>query len=61
MRIFAVGTVSVAGEGTWKEQTGAYVITMVDQAGNEISLPATVKGDELFLSAPNITLVFVKE
>ena len=50
-----------SGEGTWKEQTGAYVITMAGPDGNEVSLPATVKGDELFLSAPNITLVFAKE
>jgi hypothetical protein len=51
----------LTGEGTWKEEVGQYVLTASDPKGKPVTVTASVRGDEMVLHTPGVSLVFSKE
>lgn len=53
--------VSLSGEGTWEEQAGQYVLKMQSSSGNTVRASANIRADEMMVTGPDGTLVFIKQ
>ena len=52
---------TLAGEGTWAEEAGRYVVTVSGPDGKEAKGTATIKADEMVLAMAGTSLVFYKQ
>lgn len=52
---------TLAGEGTWAEEAGQYVVTLTDATGREVKGTARVRADEMIVSVAGANLVFAKQ
>jgi hypothetical protein len=52
---------ALTGEGTWAEEAGQYVVTVIDPSGREVKGTARIRADELILTMAGANLVFAKQ
>jgi hypothetical protein len=50
-----------AGEGSWSEEAGHYVVALNDPAGRQVKGNASIKADEMVLSIGGADLIFAKQ
>lgn len=51
----------LAGEGSWKEEGGQYVVTLADAGGKQFNGAARIQSGEMILNLAGANLVFSKE
>jgi hypothetical protein len=52
---------TLAGEGTWADEAGQYIVSLTDSNGREVKGTARIRADEMVLSVAGANLVFAKQ